>query len=158
MRGGSRDGEFGLTRSATSTGVSIVRLPGVQTDTTLSVDARLVGETEGRSVALACRRSTGPGTATQYRFTMPPDLGRYALSRFDAGDDETLTVGTSRVIRPGTEGKHIDLTWAGCAITVSVNGEQVTAAQDVTYAEGDLSLGVSRGTTKPRRHALTTSC
>lgn len=145
-RGGYRDGEFALTRSAASTGVSVIRLPGTQTDTTLSVDVRLVGETEGRSVALACRRSTGSGTPTQYRFTMLPDLGRYALSRFDAGGNVTLTSGTSAAIRAGNESNHVELTCAGGTITVSVNGDQVTAAQDVTYAEGELSLGVSADT------------
>ena len=139
---GYTDGEYAIVKAASAAGVAVVRLPGTHTDTTLAIDARLVGESSQAQIALACRRSTDAGPSSQYRFTVLPDAGRFDLSRWDSGRGETLAAGFSAAIRPGAESNRIELACAGNIVSGSVNGEQVAAAQDIAYAEGELSFGV----------------
>jgi len=115
-------------------------IPGSYADTTLAVDARVVGDTTGRYVALECRRSP----MGWYRAYVDPDGGRFWLARWDEGSETLLTARTSSAaIARGNDTNHLELTCAGSLITPSVNGTEVANVVDSTYEEGGMAIGAS---------------
>jgi len=119
-------------------------LPGVYADTKLAVDARLVGDTASRYVALECRR----GTRGWYRAYVDAEQGRFWLARWDEGNETLLTDRTaSEAIARGNEVNHLELTCAGSLIALAINGVEVATVKDTTYLLGELALGASVFTT-----------
>jgi len=119
-------------------------IPGSYADTTLTIDARVVGDTEGRYLALECRRSP----LGWYRVYVDPGGGRFWLARWDEDAETLLTARTpSEAIAQGNETNHLELTCAGSLITLAVNGTEVAKVQDSAYSSGGLAIGASVFTT-----------
>ena len=119
-------------------------IPGSYGDTMLAIDARIVGESEGRYIALECRRSaTG-----WYRAYVDTTQGRFWLARWD-GDDEILLTERmpSDAIAAGDEVNHLELTCAGNVVGLGANGTELANVQDGTYSAGGLAIGASVFTT-----------
>jgi len=115
-------------------------IPGSYEDTTLAIDARLVGDTEGRYVALECRRSP----IGWYRAYIDPDRGWFWLARWDEDSETVLTDRTpSEAIAQGNEANHLELTCAGNLIALAINGTEVANILDGTYLAGGLAIGAS---------------
>jgi hypothetical protein len=139
-------GEFVL-RIADSTArpSTLVAVPGEFAHTTLSVDARLVGETAGRFVALGCRAY---GNA-EYRLTLAA-AGQFALDRFDGGRPVSLVAWRAAPPLPaGASAHRLALRCAGSQFTATINGVQVASVRDTTYTTGALWLGTGRFTNGP---------
>jgi hypothetical protein len=112
-----------------ATSIAGADLPGGDfTDTVLTVDARLVGDTEGRYVSLACRA----GENGNYRLLID-GAGHWSLRYLHleldigAGISWVLAGGDSPAIHPGTQSNHIELACVGNNIQASVNGTVIVA-------------------------------
>jgi hypothetical protein len=113
--------------------VPLATVPGVYGDASVAVDVRLVGETAGRYVAVACRFT---GTA-EYTLLMEVQLGRLTLVRMDRGTPTPLVepVATTAINR-GSQVNRVELRCVGDTITAVVNGTTVATARDSTYQAG----------------------
>lgn len=114
---------------------------GQYRDAAITVDARLVGETPGRTVYVGCRYDPSrPGT--YYRFVVDPARGTFRLSRWQ-DNRETLLVGPqpAPAIRREDAPNRLELSCVGASIAARVNGVQVAAVQDGSLASGRLLLG-----------------
>jgi hypothetical protein len=123
-------GEYVIRKTDPSwDGLPTAVLPGDYADASLSVAARLVGDTKGRFVAIACRDAAEVG---YYRFSVEPDTGRFQLSRVGADGDATALAGgeTPGAILPGSATNRLALTCAGDSISASVNDVQVASISD----------------------------
>jgi hypothetical protein len=121
--------------------IAIAALPDTYDQTTISVDARLVGETDQRYIAVACRAHL-EGQASEYRLAMDPTVGAFTLGWWDAGRETRLVDWTlAPAIRRGTETNRLALRCAGNQITVSINDVRVAAVTDATYTSGSLWIG-----------------
>jgi hypothetical protein len=114
-------------------------------DVAVAADVRLVGETVGRSVTLGCREGYASDgvSSVAYRLLVEPDARRVALLRIDG--DETVVLAEERRVRDVVRGEginRIEMSCVGETIGASVNGEVVLTAEDDTYAEGAVSLGI----------------
>jgi hypothetical protein len=114
-------------------------LPSTYTDTVIAVDARLVGETEGRYVHLGCRDSQVGG----YRLSVEPDEGAFWLARYDIvmGWTTLVPYQTSPAVRTGSATNRIELGCAGDTLTARINGTQVASVRDTTFPGGRLWIG-----------------
>lgn len=114
-------------------------------DVVTAVDVHLVGETDGRAVTLGCREAHAADgvSSVAYRLLLEPDARRVALLRLD-GEDVVVLVEERRVrdVDRGEGVNRIELSCVGETIEASVDGEVVLTAEDDTYAEGAVSLGL----------------
>jgi hypothetical protein len=118
----------------------VAQLPILLSNVTIGVDARLVGPTERRYVAVGCRAGSGGGPGF-YRLSVAPDRGAFSLDRQDAAGIVTLTRGSDvPAIRRGNESNRLELTCLGATITAAVNGSEIASVQDATYTDGWLGL------------------
>lgn len=119
-----------------------VRVPGMYGGASIAVDARLVGETDGRVVLLGCRENTAGDR--QYALLVDPGAGEFALWRDDGpGSHDLVRRAPSAALRRGHEVNRLELSCRGGTITVRINGTQVASVQDRTYGEGRLWIAVS---------------
>jgi hypothetical protein len=114
-------------------------------DVAVAADVRLVGETDGRSVTLGCREGKAADgvSSAAYRLLVEPDARHVVLFRIDG--DESVVLAEERRVRDvnrGDDVNRIELSCVGETIGASVNGEVVLTAEDDTYAEGAVSLGL----------------
>lgn len=126
-----QEGELWL--SAADTGTMSAWLPGLQGDSALAVDVRLVGENEGRSVALLCR---GAAATWGYALRLIPDEQAVLLTRWDAGQLTHSLKETSEAIRPGTETNRLEFHCGGTTLAAWVNGTWVTELEDSSFRQG----------------------
>jgi hypothetical protein len=138
----------------------VARLEETFGNATLAVEARLIGETAERYIALACR-DQGGSTGSQYRLVINPGQGRFKLARHDAGRETPLVNWQSaRVIRQGNQTNRIQLRCVGNAISAEINGTAVASVRDGTYPDGEFWIGAAafsgqRGTVEARFDNLT---
>src|SRR5205807_436533 len=119
-------------------GAAAVTLPGTYGNASLAVDARLVGDVQGRSLALYCRVQPG-STLSGYVLLVSPADGVLRLYRFDGGTSTPMIDTTqSSAIRRGGETNRIELGCAGPVIYATVNGTRVASAVDGTYQQGSM--------------------
>jgi hypothetical protein len=117
------------------------RMPDVQIDSSYSdaimqIDARFVGESKGRYVAMYCR-DQGMSPSSQYRLSIRTDTGSFLISRLDAGRFVTLADWQrSEAIHVGNDGNHLLLSCVGRTITAISNGVQLASINDSTYQVG----------------------
>ncbi|HYU18842.1 MAG TPA: serine/threonine-protein kinase, partial [Chloroflexota bacterium] len=137
------DGEY-MIRTIAPDAFPIAFIPGTYTDTSLAVDARLVGSAARRYLALGCRREPNVATAGEYEFVVTPEDGMYMLARWDNGK-QTLIVPwqASAAIKRGTQANRLELSCAGTTVTVLANGTQLASVQDNTYRQGRLWIGAA---------------
>lgn len=134
------EGEFMIRKVHLGPGLPVALLPGQFDDASLAVDARLVGETDDRYISLACRRQAD---ASQYRLSVVPESGRFALVRWDGTDPVVLRSSSSATIRRDSATNRLELICSGPTIAARINEQHVVAVEDSTYAEGAMSIGVS---------------
>jgi hypothetical protein len=125
-----------------------VAIPGRYTDTSVQVDARLVGPTEQRYLVVVCRDQ---GTSdSNYRLMIDPSRGAVSLNRWDAGRQVQLTDWqVSPAVRTGNEVNHLELICNGSQIAALINGIQVAAVTDATYSQGQILLLVGHAASTP---------
>jgi hypothetical protein len=117
-------------------------IPGTYADASIAIDARVVGESQGRYVALICRNDHE--SDSQYRLTVVPAEGWLMLTRWDQGKPVHLTGKlTSGPIGRGNETNLLELSCANTAISASVNGSLIALVQDNVYREGGLGISTS---------------
>lgn len=144
------DGEYEVVNGSSEPGgVADVLLPGQFFDSSISVDARVVGGIQGRrAVDVQCRADGGGA----YLMSVYPDDRRVSLIRRQPSTPGSpiVLINQSGVtaIRPGEAVNRLELTCAGSAVTGSVNGVAVAAVQDPNYTAGRHGLGArGSGTT-----------
>jgi hypothetical protein len=115
-----------------------------------TVDARLVGGVESRRFGLGCRATAPNGHLSGYFLVVLPALGRFSLSRMDAGEAADLTAPqASMAVARGTKVNHLELTCAGETVTARINGVEVASVHDGAYSIGAVMLFVGRGSPLP---------
>lgn len=135
------DGEYQIERTATESNLlGKVFLPGRYDDTSLAIDARLVGDTGTRIIQLGCR--TQPGPDSEYRMVLTPDRRTVAIRRRIGGTAVTLAERPSGAILQGNETNHLEMRCVGSTISALVNGVEIASAHDTTFREGQLWIGV----------------
>ena len=131
-------GEYAIRKVGPEPGpILSVPLPGRYGDASLAIDARLVGDTVDRVVAVGCRDQRP--TLSDYQLHVDPELGEFALLRTDNDQIVELKASTeSPAIRRGNASNRLELTCSGTTIAASINGVQVASVQDSTYREGEM--------------------
>jgi hypothetical protein len=116
---------------------------GNQANTTMAIQARVVGETSGATIDLACRRTTIGGAEADYRLYVHPDTGTYHLVAFYNHRDHDIIPSTPlSAINKGTAWNYLELTCAGSQISGDINGMQIPEHIDTTIKSGELWFGV----------------
>jgi hypothetical protein len=114
-----------------------------QTDTTMDIDARIVGPTSGRTIDLACRSTLLNHHEAEYRLYVHPDTGNYRLVLFSNSRNTSLIPETSTsAINTGNAWNHLELTCKGNQISGAINGKPIPARTDSTLQKGELWFGV----------------
>jgi len=135
---GYTDGEYRL--HSQSDGVPFAAVPGSYENASLAVDARIVGDTDRRFIALYCRVQPGPGFSG-YRLFVAPSDGSLRLQRIDGGTSVPLMDWQSRApIARGSARNRIELSCAGSVITIMINGTPMGFAFDGTYRGGGMQI------------------
>jgi hypothetical protein len=117
-------------------------LPGSFADVTVAVDARLVGDTTNRAVAVYCRARSSEGGRLYYQFTVIPADGVFLLQRADSAAGVALVGRTqSAAIRAGNATNRLELSCIGTTISAKINGTEVASVQDGTHTSGRVSIG-----------------
>jgi hypothetical protein len=117
-------------------------LPGRYADVTIAVDAELAEPRNDQYVDVACRAQDPTST---YHLTLAPASGAFQIIRWKGGVPESLTGNRhSAAIHLGSAPNHLELRCKGPALSASINGESVASANDDTFAEGGLALGVGQ--------------
>ena len=148
---GYLDGEYVIQKlDLSGTNLPTATLPGTYADASVAFDVRLVGNPVNQYVAAACRSQVTdpePGqslqSSSEYRLVVAPSLREFALIRYD--DSEQLNLAnfqTSLAIEADNASNRIELICHGASISGRINGVQVVAAEDSTYAEGAMLIGV----------------
>ena len=123
----------------------IVFLNGPYDNTVIAVDVRMMGDVASRYAFLVCRDQATAGQSKQYRASMVPEGRRLILSRWDDGQERTLSaVRDDAAINPGNADNRLELRCAGAKISASVNGKTLVSADDMTLNRGDQGLGAGR--------------
>ena len=143
------DGEYVMEQLDPSSGRRPAAwLPGTYENASLSIDARLEGETAGRYISVGCRNQ--PNSGSHYRLAVVPDTGQFSLARWDEATEALLTPWqVSPAIRAGNASNHLELTCSGSTIAVRINGRDLASVEDSTYARGALWIGVGSAPTTP---------
>jgi hypothetical protein len=107
-----------------------VWVPGSYPDVDVSVDARLVGGTSNRYLALACRSRGAPETHG-YRLSVYPDQRSFSLLRTDAGGPVFLVSWRPSVaVQRGAATNQLGLSCSGDTLGVRINGVLVASVED----------------------------
>jgi hypothetical protein len=137
------DGEYEIQSGLTTPGVVGAAVPETGSDTSIAIDGRVYGGPETRGIYVLCRWSSPDGVVAAYRFGVLPAQGRFTLERQDGTRVVSLVGQSSGTIRGGESVNRIELTCVRPSITASINGTQVAAIQDPTYATGRHFVGVN---------------
>lgn len=142
-------GEYVVKRLDLSlTGGVGAALTDTPSDGTLAVDARIVGDTDGRYVELRCRyRNNG---ADFYVMAVMPHDGVYQILRISGGRTVPPEVWReSAAIRRDNATNHLELTCAGSSLSASINGQKVLDLQDNSIPDGIFVIAAGNTTQKP---------
>jgi serine/threonine-protein kinase len=110
-------------------------------NSTVAVDARIVGDPARKFVFLECRAGTSPRSG--YRFVVWPGPTAGWRVYKDIGEKYEDVSGwrQSSAIRPNNETNRLLMSCVGDKITVAVNGVELFTFQDPAYTSGWLRLG-----------------
>ncbi len=138
------NGEYVVAKTdPASDSIAVAYLAQKYGDITVAFDGRLVGELDGRFIAVMCRRGEGD-KSSGYRLTLEPAAGSFSLARWDDGTETALIrTQTSAAIKKDTATNRIALSCAGSTIAASINGVLVGSVQDTRYTTGDVWLGAA---------------
>jgi hypothetical protein len=125
-------------------------LPRTYADAALSADVQLVNPGADQYVTLACR-SQRPGS--EYRFSVLPAAGLYALARWIDWSQQYVTDGleSSTALRTPDQANHIELRCRQDRIEALINGSTVWSFSDYTFSSGGLWFAVGQAPTTPDR-------
>jgi hypothetical protein len=149
---GHVDGEYMIRNKSETIQARGPVLPGVFSDASIALDARIVGDTAGRTINVRCREqilSRSPFVAQAYQFTIWPDAREFDLRRSDGTTSVTLAARRGLPeIRPGGGWNHIELRCIKSRIVASVNDIELAAVDDATYTSGTfvITAGGPEGT------------
>jgi hypothetical protein len=125
-------------------------IKGTYGDVSVSVDASTPHGTNvagDETVRLYCRRQASGSGFTGYRFQFSPSTNGWGVYRGDGNTGYTLSgVQYAPGIPSADTTHHLNLTCSGNRISASVDGKQVGAYQDQSYASGQAALGVGNFT------------
>ncbi|MBI3973992.1 MAG: hypothetical protein HY332_22160 [Chloroflexi bacterium] len=122
--------------------VATATIPGTFGEAAVAIDARLVGETASRFVAIVCRNQRGTAGSSQYRLVVRSDNGQFSLARWDDGKQTLLArYQASDAILGGNRTNRLELECVGDRITVAINGFEVASVHDGTYQDGGIWFG-----------------
>ena len=114
-------------------------------DVEVQVDARLVGEVDGRYITVACRVTTSgdPNEGfTGYSLVVQPVASVFYLDRWQDDEPTALDSGErADAIHPGNEVNSIELSCVGNRITARVNGVEGASVRDAALTEGLVTIG-----------------
>jgi len=138
------DGEYVLSKvDPQFDGGAIVGLPGAYSNVSLAFDARIVGDSAGRSIALYCRVQPG-SRLSGYVAIVLPAAGSLRLYRYDDGEATPMTdIINAPAMRRGNATNRVELGCAGPTISASVNGTRAVAVGDGSYQQGALLISAS---------------
>ncbi len=138
------NGEYVIAKTdPASESIGVAYLTQKHSDITVAVDARLVGDVDGRFIAIMCRRGAGDNSSG-YRFSIEPGTGNFLLARWDDGKETALVrTQVSPALKKDTATNRIALSCAGSTIAASINGALVATVQDSTYTTGDTWIGAA---------------
>lgn len=139
------DGGYRIERiNADFAGLPNAPIPGSFGDASISVEAQIEGDLEGRWVYVNCRVQSRPFGG--YYLSVYPANGTFVLGRWDNSPDgpggTTFASGSSPAIQTDNAPNRLELSCAGPRIWASVNGQIVGSVEDSTFSEGRLWLAV----------------
>lgn len=136
------DGEFVIQTLTDDAGTWQAGIPGRYADATIAVDVRLAGDSSNRTVLIGCRSSGGMATSNEYVFSLRPDSGALALTRWNEGEPTTLEETVREdLVALGEGTNRMELACIGATIVATVNAEAVFTIDDDTYLDGGFFLG-----------------
>jgi hypothetical protein len=110
----------------------------------VALDARLIGDPEGRLIGLSCRVQASQ-QLNGYRLLVEPGGLALRLTRIDDGTAVPLVDWQTRsAIARGGGRNRIELSCAGSVISVIINGVPVATAFDATYRNGAMLVTAMR--------------
>ncbi len=111
-----------------------VAIPGIFRDSTLTLDARLVGDATGRSIGLTCRASE----EGWYQLNITPDTRSFSIARFTLTGAAVPLIAeqVGPAIQRGTASNHLSFRCTGSMIVASANGVELASVQDDALHEG----------------------
>lgn len=136
------DGEFAVQIvDPTWPNQPLTRLPVASSSAVMQVDARIVGDVNGRYIALACR-DQGTTPASMYKLYVDPSTGRFSIAWWDAGTAITRARWTaSDAIRRGNAVNTIELGCVNTTIFARINGTEVARVSESAYPNGAFTIG-----------------
>ena len=142
---GYEQGEYVLSASRSTSPPAVLAAPvsGTYANVTVAADARLIGDTTGRTLIVACR-DLGSAAGNGYGLFVSPNRGQAALARWDSGR-ATMLVNwrTTSAVRQSLQTNRLEFRCHDGSITALVNGAQVASIRDATHRAGTAWLGVS---------------
>lgn len=140
--GGKYEIVNGLTGQSVGTWVGPT-IPGIYSDTSIAMDARVFGGPDTRSIVLTCRRQ--PAGNSGVWVAVRPQEQRFFIYRGDGAPSPFITLLDQRsaAIRQGDVMNHLELSCVGNAMTLTINGVQVAQVQDSAFALGRHAFGVA---------------
>jgi S1-C subfamily serine protease len=116
--------------------------PGTYRDVIVTVDTRLVGETDDRSVFVMCRAHGESEDYNAYRLVVEPGSAIIELVQWQNGNVSSLALAVRQdAIVSGTAVNRLELRCIGSEIVGVVNGVEVARAEDTAPAEGHTLIG-----------------
>jgi hypothetical protein len=137
------DGEYVLRTPPNNTeAVADLDQTFARADSSLAVDARVVGNPAEVFVSISCR-FTGPSTG--YGFAVIPGAGEFVLGRYEGPGRPPTNLMRRQVhlsIHRRNTWNRLELTCAGDTIGARINGEEVAREHDGQYPTGGSWVGV----------------
>jgi hypothetical protein len=141
---GYRDGGYLIQLLKPQTGATgfLVDLPINERNSTISIDAQLVGAVENRMIVVGCRNTGDSVGRTYYAAYIEPAGGRYYIAKRDRSFKTLVDWTTSPLIKRGNETNTMQLTCLANAITLFINGEFANTLQNDDLPAGNPFIGV----------------
>jgi len=141
---GYRDGGYVIQLLKPQTGATgfLVDLPVNERNSTISIDAQLVGTVDDRMIVVGCRNTGDSVGRTYYAAYVEPAHGRYYVAERNRTFKTLVEWTTSPLIKRGNETNTIQLTCLSNVITVFINGEFANTLQNDDLPAGNPFIGV----------------
>ncbi len=107
-------------------------------DVSIEADAQFVKGPNSSLFGLLCRATASPDLQSGYEMVITPggEAGISKLTGPQAGQEQVLSQGKSKLIKTGAATNHLRLDCSGDHIAMYVNGVQLVQVQDEGYSRG----------------------